>query len=597
MKRLINQVKVLSIIPFLLFISSALFVSSAWANVGLALYTIGNVTVEKPTVAILRRGDVVEQGDEIVTGPRGYAQLKLADGTKIAIRPNSRFVVEALEAPATASTPAIGAGKVLLARFNLKKGGFRTITGRISKLEPAAYQLTTPSAIVGVRGTLFSARVCSADCGGDDDGVYVGVSDGGVSMTNDGGSLDLAKNQFGFAASFTLPPTRLIAPPSALSEDGLILVEEESEEESDDSDDSDSGGDESAEEGSDDGESTDSDGSDGDGSDGDSSDGDSEGDSASTDSESESIAEERSGDVSSEAASAASTDTETVAIATVEEPEQEISGAGSDGQEIDLGSGGSEVIVATRALAATGDEIVGTGNADALLVKVNENGNLIGFPRDGANESGFSDFTSTIDIGTGAIKNAGFDAVSQLRWGRWADGIADETFSDGETDIIDLNESPIHWVLAPEVDATSQRPALAISGTANYVLVGNTDPTDNLGHVGVLGSASLSADFTNNAVASSLNLSVNNQLWSAVGTGTTNPTDPANSNLFSGLYGTVSVDGESGGFGEFAGIFTGIGEGGVPVGAGLSYTLTNETNSSFDNNINGVVIFNLVDPL
>ncbi len=43
-------------------------------------------------------------------------------------------------------------------------------------------------------------------------------------------------------------------------------------------------------------------------------------------------------------------------------------------------------------------------------------------------------------------------------------------------------------------------PTLPQSGTATYTLVGYTDPTDTLGNTGVLGAASLSADFPNRVV-------------------------------------------------------------------------------------------------
>ena len=56
---------------------------TAWATVGQALYTFGNVTVERPTISVLSRGDAVEAGDVIVTGAKAYAQIKLADGTKV----------------------------------------------------------------------------------------------------------------------------------------------------------------------------------------------------------------------------------------------------------------------------------------------------------------------------------------------------------------------------------------------------------------------------------------------------------------------------------------------------------------------------------
>ncbi|MFT5100690.1 MAG: hypothetical protein ACI9HY_002819, partial [Planctomycetaceae bacterium] len=183
-----NSLKALSVVALL----GAMTSMPASANIGRVLYTFGNVTVEKPAISNLKRGVTVEEGDIVVTGPKGYAQLKLLDGTKIAIRPGSRFVIEAFEAPATATQAAIGEGKALRSSFKLQKGGFRTITGSIARRDPAAYQVTTPSAVIRVRGTNFVARTCAGDCGaGTLDGDYIGVSSGGVNVSNAAGSLDL----------------------------------------------------------------------------------------------------------------------------------------------------------------------------------------------------------------------------------------------------------------------------------------------------------------------------------------------------------------------------------------------------------------------
>ena len=53
--------------------------------------------------------------------------------------------------------------------------------------------------------------------------------------------------------------------------------------------------------------------------------------------------------------------------------------------------------------------------------------------------------------------------------------------------------------------AATSAAALPITGSANYTLIGNTDPTDGNGNVGFLGSATLQADFTNQTVSSTLN--------------------------------------------------------------------------------------------
>ena len=589
-----------------LFLVLSVLSISAQARVGQVLYSIGNVTVEKPAISSLIRKAIIDEGDVIVTGAKSYVQLKLDDGTKLAIRPNSRFVIESLTAPATATTPAIGSGVALTARFNLQKGGFRTITGRIAKRDPSVYQLTTPSAVIGVRGTNYQARICAADCNASVDGLYVGVSDGGISMNNAGGDLDLGTNQFGYAANFNTPPTRLIAPPSGLQDDGLALLEEEEEEEeeeSGDSSDEESSDEESSEESTDDAaeESTDDAAEESTDDAAEESTDDAAAEESTDDTAAASsnesaeentgeIAADRGGDVSASAAATATTSSvPTVTTTTaVDEVDQTISVASggdlTDGQTVPVDEVIDEVVVVddpvvdepivdepTRSVSFALGPLASGINANISDVTVDDGSNLIGFIDPSVNGLVYN-------IGTAVNRNTGFDPSSGLRWGRWADGIATQSGADGSSNNIDLTNQGLHWITSAEADIPVQQ----ITGSQGYQLVGNTDPSDNLGNIGVLGSATFSADFTNNSVQSSLALSINQSVWNASGSGT------ITSNLFSGLYGTVTVNGEVNGSGSFGGIFAGFGDGSaLPLGAGLNYQLTNGTTT-----VSGAAVFN-----
>jgi hypothetical protein len=540
-----NSLKALSVVALL----GAMTSMPASANIGRVLYTFGNVTVEKPAISNLKRGVTVEEGDIVVTGPKGYAQLKLLDGTKIAIRPGSRFVIEAFEAPATATQAAIGEGKALRSSFKLQKGGFRTITGSIARRDPAAYQVTTPSAVIRVRGTNFVARTCAGDCGaGTLDGDYIGVSSGGVNVSNAAGSLDLSNNQFGFAQSFNTPPTRLTAPPSSLQDDGLAVLEESEEEGSDE----DEGGasaasGDSSEEGGEEGGS---------------------GDESTT-----AIASTRGGAVSSTAAASNSTKSTTTTTAPGDnEPDQEISAAGTGGQNVDLTGGGEETFIPRGLTFAVEGRAAGI-NTNNETATFDSNNNLTGFADPGSEGQ-----SVTYAIGAAVNRNVGFDPNSSIKWGRWGNGIATQSTNDAAPTNLELDNQSLHWVVVSQDEVV---PTQVITGSASYTLVGNTDPTDNLGNVGVLGSANFSADFTNSTVESSLQLGINEQNWTASGSGN------ITSNLFSGLYGTVSVNGAADGSGSFGGVFGGFSASGVPTGAGMTYQLSNGTAT-----VSGAAVFN-----
>jgi len=581
--------------------------SSAQASVGRVLFKYGNVTVDSANARLLRQGAMVDEGDVIVTGPKGYVQLLLDDGTKIAIRPNSSFEIEALEMPASATAPAVGAGITMKASFKLQKGGFRTLTGRIAQQNPSVYQVTTPAAIIGVRGTNYSTRLCAGDCGSGDDGLYVGVSEGGATLTNSAGELDIPKNAYGFAENFTTPPQRLLSPPVSLQEEGSISLEasDDDEESSDDGDSEE--GDTDGESDSDEGKSDDSDSEDG-GSDdeGSAEEGGSEENSneegspdqsgaddgadsgASSDDGADQSGADDGGQVDGSAGAgyeevasefgggtppvpaAPATGTVTVNTTTApEEPEREIVAEGAGGQVVDI-TDGQNVVIRTAGLALSVGGVASGINTDFDQAAFDEDNNLARF-----SDVDSSDATVIYDVGSASITNTGFDPTGSLRWGRWTAGTG-TLDSDTTTSDIDLTESSLHWIIAP----LSTNPDRVITGSAEYLLVGNTDPTDDLGNRGVLGSASLFADFTNSIVESDVQLGIAGEVWTASGSGA------ITSNLFNGLYSTVTVNGGSGASGSFGGIFSDS-TAGVPGAAGLSYQLTNSSRT-----VSGVAVFN-----
>jgi len=125
-------------------------------EVGQITYVQGIASAQRPggEARFLGQGDSVMQGEVINTSERGYAVLALKDGSKITVRSNTAFAVAALNDQPGNETLAL----------NLLRGGLRVFTGLISKARPRSTNLTTPTATVGIRGTEFDARICSADC-------------------------------------------------------------------------------------------------------------------------------------------------------------------------------------------------------------------------------------------------------------------------------------------------------------------------------------------------------------------------------------------------------------------------------------------------
>lgn len=91
-------------------------------------------------------------GDEIVAGPRGLAQIKFIDDTRIVVGPNSRLKIDTF-----VFNPNNTAKKVTISAI---RGTFRFISGRSAH---EAYSIRTPTMTIGVRGTVLDINVNSQD--------------------------------------------------------------------------------------------------------------------------------------------------------------------------------------------------------------------------------------------------------------------------------------------------------------------------------------------------------------------------------------------------------------------------------------------------
>lgn len=191
--------------------------------VGKILFTTADAYIENKTRKPLVRKTILVQGDTIVTGEKGRVQILMADGTKIALHPNSALRIEAFEfKDLQAKQPAAVAAAKASNRsiYRLLKGGFRTLTGRIGKINPKGYEVKTPVATIGVRGTNYSAMLCNSDCGDSIDGLYVGVSDGRIVLRNNKQAVELVDGDFGYAASTNALFEKLDSVPSILMKMG-----------------------------------------------------------------------------------------------------------------------------------------------------------------------------------------------------------------------------------------------------------------------------------------------------------------------------------------------------------------------------------------
>ncbi|MFN7155359.1 MAG: FecR domain-containing protein [Acidovorax sp.] len=119
-----------------------------FAAAGSVQFSTGDVQLRRgAVVAPAIKGTDVESGDMIVTGAAGRAQIRFSDGGLVALYPDSQFTVTRY---ADTGNPAQENFAV-----SLLQGGMRAVTGLIGKRNPQNYKVTTPTAVVGIRGSAF----------------------------------------------------------------------------------------------------------------------------------------------------------------------------------------------------------------------------------------------------------------------------------------------------------------------------------------------------------------------------------------------------------------------------------------------------------
>lgn len=106
----------------------------------------GRVSLERDgELWVLAEGQAVRSGQVLTTGPDGYAQLQLSDQSVIEVFPNSRVVLQA---------NPFNWHELL----DLYLGKIRLRIQKLTNGDPP-YRVTTPTAVISVRGTVFDVDV------------------------------------------------------------------------------------------------------------------------------------------------------------------------------------------------------------------------------------------------------------------------------------------------------------------------------------------------------------------------------------------------------------------------------------------------------
>jgi hypothetical protein len=164
--------------------------------IGRVLSTTGSVTARDLGGALRelsRRSDIFV-GDTVITGPNGFAQLRMVDSAQISFKEDTEFTFSeySSDGPGGAADSAL---------MEMVRGGFRTISGTIGDDDADEYQIATQFASIGIRGTSHEALINAGV-------LLTGVYDGGTTVSNAQGSLDT-----GIGANFNYSQTFPGQPP------------------------------------------------------------------------------------------------------------------------------------------------------------------------------------------------------------------------------------------------------------------------------------------------------------------------------------------------------------------------------------------------
>lgn len=136
-------------------------------------------------------GDVVNEGDTIVTGKNGEVHLKMRDEGFIAVRPNTDLQVVEYRAQGDDRDKGV---------FSLAKGSFRSVTGWIGKFNSGGYRIKTAVATMGIRGTDHEPLVIPPGSPDGEAGTYDKVNFGATYIETSKGRVDIPAGKVGFAA-------------------------------------------------------------------------------------------------------------------------------------------------------------------------------------------------------------------------------------------------------------------------------------------------------------------------------------------------------------------------------------------------------------
>jgi len=180
--------------------------------IGHVVISVGKMQASnRGTFRDLLRNSKVFKGDTITTAANSYTQVRMKDGALLSLRPNTKLVITDYNFNGNED----GSERSFM---ELVRGGFRTITGYIGHKNKSNYRVKTAVATIGIRGTHYGLMVCSdGSCSNEaeplEDGVYGGVVDGSINVSNNSGDYTFNNDQYFHVANASSAAVEQLVPP------------------------------------------------------------------------------------------------------------------------------------------------------------------------------------------------------------------------------------------------------------------------------------------------------------------------------------------------------------------------------------------------
>jgi hypothetical protein len=147
-----NRMKITPLTLAAVLLCAPLLADAAAIRAGMIKNAKGKVVVEREGRSLpISAGFGVNASDRIVTGADGSTGIMLLDDTLLSVGPNSNISLDKFAFDPVSHNGALSA--------SVKRGTMAVISGKLAKKTPGTVQFSTPTAILGVRGTEFVIEV------------------------------------------------------------------------------------------------------------------------------------------------------------------------------------------------------------------------------------------------------------------------------------------------------------------------------------------------------------------------------------------------------------------------------------------------------